>query len=304
MADCSRCGKKIGFLIGLLYEKEQLCFACIREDEKASKIPTKPFCTESMKRSMQINSRDAVINELKATQGIMPNLEMPLGFIQEDAGNTHEVVLFSVVEADPIQDKTGSNVDTCPLESRTTLSPKLQRSTVCKRWILVILLGFAAILLSIYFLNMNLDNIVQKVLNADYRNIYFSLSARYSGYVNVGTLVLDLRKADNSAPVDLFRGLFQTAEALYQSNKRFSIVFLSTHGRTIFSMDGSDFYILGREYTNQENPLYLMRTLPEKLKTPSGYKAYERIFPEGFLVQVGKELKDAVDVAQKWRRGW
>src|SRR4051812_25148782 len=87
---------------------------------------------------------------------------------------------------------------------------------------------------------------VGEKLAADPRNNGFHLSAHYRYYVDPGTLVLDLRSADAVAPVDLCRGLFQSAEALDSVGRSFGRVILALSGHPVFIMTGDDFREIGR----------------------------------------------------------
>jgi hypothetical protein len=116
----------------------------------------------------------------------------------------------------------------------------------------------------LWWFNYELDSKIQKALMADHRNANFSLKARYNHFVDINTLVLDLYKASNVSPVDLCRGLFQSAEGLYDADKRFDNVILANQGAAVFTMAGNDFYTLGREFATGQNPVYLISYLASK----------------------------------------
>lgn len=141
-----------------------------------------------------------------------------------------------------------------------------------------------------------------KKLAEDPRNKTFSLSAHYEYYVIPGTLVLNLTHSQSSAPADLFRGIFQSAEALSTSGKSFEWVVLARAGEPVFRLSGADFSEIGREYSAGQNPVYLIRTFPEKLYTMSGERAFTR-WEGGILGVLGKQMSDANDAARIWTVG-
>ncbi len=143
---------------------------------------------------------------------------------------------------------------------------------------------------------------VASKLEADPRNKAFSISAHYSYYVNTGTLILDLTRSDNASPADLFRGIFQCAEALSSSDRVFEWVVLARSGRPAFLLTGKDFSQIGREFSAGQNPVYLIRTLPERLLNVKGDRAYSE-WQGGLLGVFGKQMSDANDAARKWALG-
>lgn len=145
-------------------------------------------------------------------------------------------------------------------------------------------------------------NPVRSALASDFRNSGFSIRAHYAYYVNPSILVLDLRRADEAAPRDLFRGLFQAAEALHVSGRTFTLVILSRSGAPIYHLDGQAFEEAGRSFSAGENPLYLLRTLPEQLRLPNGEPAYGT-WTGGLIAVAGKQMEDANDFAQTWALG-
>ncbi len=159
------------------------------------------------------------------------------------------------------------------------------------------------ILLIIRGLNFALvDQPVKSMLSADPRNKGYSLSARYGHYVNPSVLVLDLREVDSAAPVDLFRALFQSAEALHKAGRRFDKVVLARAGTPVFLMDGEEYSSIGSEFSRGQNPVYMIRTLPEKLFQPSGQAAFGQ-WEGGLLGVLGKQMEDANEAAQLWVSG-
>ena len=140
---------------------------------------------------------------------------------------------------------------------------------------------------------------VERKLGADLRNRGYSLCAHYRFYIDTSTLVLDLRSLESAAPVDLFRALFQSAEALNESGRTFEMVVLARSGTAVFLMKGDDFRATGAEFSGGQNPVYLIRTLPEKLLQPSGVAAFHS-WEGGLLGVLGKQMEDANEAARQW----
>jgi hypothetical protein len=115
----------------------------------------------------------------------------------------------------------------------------------------------------------------------------------------VGILVL-IATFGEAAPVDLNRALFQAAEAL--KGRHFGKVTLSRGAKTVFILPGEDFAELGEEFAAGQNPLYLMRTLPEKLVLPDGRQAFGS-WSGGILGVLGEQLEDMNDFAGAWAKG-
>src|ERR1041385_3341092 len=63
---------------------------------------------------------------------------------------------------------------------------------------------------------------VSSAVSDDARNGGYRLSGHYASYLDPTTIVLDLRSAAAAAPIDLFRGLFQSAAALREVQPQFS----------------------------------------------------------------------------------
>jgi hypothetical protein len=136
-------------------------------------------------------------------------------------------------------------------------------------------------------------------LQEDARNGGFVLKGHYKLYMNPSVLVLDLRRVTSAAPVDLFRGIFQSAAAFAKANRKFDRVILSRSGKEVFSMKGDDFHELGSEFTGGQNPIYLIRTLPAILYRPSGERAFGE-WTGGWIGVIGKQMEDANQFGQQW----
>lgn len=109
--------------------------------------------------------------------------------------------------------------------------------------------------------------------------------------------VFDLRDVSpQAAPVDVFRALFRTAEAL--RDEPITALHLAFRGETRFILPGEAFRTIGAEFAWQ-NPLYTLRTLPEKLLTPDGQPAFGR-WSGGVLGVAGEQMEDVNEMSSSW----
>ena len=69
-------------------------------------------------------------------------------------------------------------------------------------------------------------------------------------------------------------------------------------GRTKFILDGDDFREIGRE-NSWQNPVYTIRTLPEKLRTPDGRRAYSSV-SGGLLGVLSVQMNNVNEIARDW----
>ncbi len=169
-------------------------------------------------------------------------------------------------------------------------------------WWLCIATPVVALLVVWCFNYLLVGHPVQRILSADPRNAGYSLSAHYGYYVDFRVLVLDLRAVESAAPVDLFRALFQSAQAFHESGRRFDKVVFARSGTPVFLMEGDDFSTIGYEFSTGQNPVYLIRTLPEKFFQPNGQAAFGS-WEGGLLGVLRKQMEDANEAAQQWASG-
>ncbi len=164
---------------------------------------------------------------------------------------------------------------------------------------LLALIGAAVVIVVLSF-NALVAAPVASAIGQDDRNKGLTLVAYRAYAVSPSILTLDLWSVEEAAPVDLFRVLFQAAEAL--KDKRFDRVNLARGGHTVFVLDGGAFQVLGQEHALGQNPIYMIRTLPEKLRTPSGSPAFET-WTGGWLGVLGEQMEDSNAFAQAWAEG-
>lgn len=111
------------------------------------------------------------------------------------------------------------------------------------------------------------------------------------------SVVLDIRDVgpENSAAATI-GGLIEFADAL--SERKFREVILAWRGEPRFIIDGRDFQSMGREAPFQ-NPVYTIRTLPEKLRRPNGSRAFS-VWTGGMIGVLGVQMDDVNEFARQW----
>lgn len=121
--------------------------------------------------------------------------------------------------------------------------------------------------------------------------------AYYRYGVMPDSIVLDIRSVglDNSA-AGTIGGLIAFAEALKE--RQFREVVLSWRGQARFILKGDDFQTMGREAAYQ-NPIYTVRTLPEKLLRPDGTQAFSS-WTGGLIGVLGQQMEDVNSFARQW----
>ena len=144
---------------------------------------------------------------------------------------------------------------------------------------------------------------VAAALAEDGRNHGVDLSARVGFWIQPSILILDLRDIEpTKTPVDLWRAMFQAAEALDERGRSFERVVLARRGSAVFALSGQDFSSLGFEYGAGQNPVYLLRTLPEKLYHPDGSPAFGT-WSGGLLGVTTRQMEDLSDAFSAWAFG-
>lgn len=165
-------------------------------------------------------------------------------------------------------------------------------------------LKFHKTLSSLFFLALliagcgtNYTSKLEAKLGSDSRNDGIVVSLYQDG----DNLTFDLKSVSESrSPADVTRVLFNAAAMISEEpDLNFKEVLLCYKGSTRFKMAGSDFIKLGKEYATDQNPVFLIRTLPEKLLTPTGEQAYQT-WTGGLLGVANKQMEDFNDFHKKW----
>jgi hypothetical protein len=138
---------------------------------------------------------------------------------------------------------------------------------------------------------------VAKRLAQDERNLKVTVWAYRQYGVSPSTVVFDLRGVNqDAAALDVTRALFQGAESLKET--RFELVILAHLGEAKLYLQGDYFQDLGQRFKT-ENPVFLLRTLPENVHKLDGSKAYGT-WTGGLLGVVGKQMEDLGSMAKDW----
>jgi hypothetical protein len=161
--------------------------------------------------------------------------------------------------------------------------------------------GASAATFAVLILGTNwflLDVPTANAVRQDSRNDTIVLHAYAKWLIDPKHLVLDLWYiGGENSMADVDRVLFQASASM--KSYSFDTVTLAFRGRSRFMLDGDYFGELGREYAAGQNPVYLIRTLPEKARNPDG----SRSFPEwtgGLLGVVNKQMEDHNRMHQQW----
>lgn len=155
-------------------------------------------------------------------------------------------------------------------------------------FLLIVICGFNYI---------NLQSHMNSILKNDPRNLNISVSVHYDKYLNLNTLVYDLKEVSNErSTADVFRVFLQFAESV--KDNKFDVVELSFNGITKFKMTGVYFNKLGQEYSTQ-NPIYTIRTFTENLMKTNGTKAYSQ-WTGGLLGVMTRQMEDFNEFNKEW----
>lgn len=138
---------------------------------------------------------------------------------------------------------------------------------------------------------------VNKVLERDERNIGMAVRAHWRWYVDPTVLVYDLQAAPgDAAGVDVLRAFLQFAYR--QKDRHFDRVDLAWRGTSRFSIKGSDFAELGRQYAFR-SPVDTVPVMPGLLYRPDGSKAFPTR-PGPFIEQNQQLLVDFTSFINTW----
>ena len=95
---------------------------------------------------------------------------------------------------------------------------------------------------------------------------------------------------------------FSPPRRLHSLGRRLDRVVLARFGKPTFVMTGDSFFSLGEEFGAGQNPIFLIRSLPEKLFHPDGTPAFGQ-WQGGWLGVMGKQIEDVNQVAGQWMNG-
>lgn len=139
----------------------------------------------------------------------------------------------------------------------------------------------------------DLNAIMNDIRERDSRNqrIDFSLSQRE----NVLSYCVNNLSGEASS-IDVFRVFLHVADAL--KDTVFDQVVLCFRGDEKYLLPGGEFGVMGREFEVQ-NPIYTLRTFPEKLQLPDGRQAFAK-HRGGALYLMRVQMEDVNNMHRHW----
>ncbi|QDZ06430.1 hypothetical protein FPZ24_02185 [Sphingomonas panacisoli] len=115
--------------------------------------------------------------------------------------------------------------------------------------------------------------------------------------ISPNDIVFDVwRLAPDGSMADMDRQLFKAAEAL--KGRPFDHVVLAYHGVGRFMIDGAHFGVIGDSWSYQ-NPIFIVRTLPENVSDMTGKPAFET-WTGGLLGVVSQQMEDHNKLHEQW----
>lgn len=126
---------------------------------------------------------------------------------------------------------------------------------------------------------------------------HISVWAYYRYGASPSSIVFDIRSVAGEASAASVIGDFLRF-AQEMRNRDFDHVYLASRGSVKFRISGAEFKQIGQEFSLQ-NPVYLLRTLPEKLETPDGGRAFPT-WTGGLIGVLGQQMKDVQEFSLAW----
>ena len=163
-------------------------------------------------------------------------------------------------------------------------------------------LGLLFLVLAVWGANaLMVGRPVHDALAADSGAARLQLRARFQYYLDLTTLVLDLRSPD-ATPENAFRGVAAAAKAMGAADRSFRRVVLA-HGRdAVFVLSGEDFARLGVDLAAGRNPIAIARSVPQRLRPAEGALGFGP-WTETLPPVLGLQAADAAAAAHRWAAG-
>jgi hypothetical protein len=166
-----------------------------------------------------------------------------------------------------------------------------------KKLIALLAVLVVAVLLIYGFNYVSVGSKIAAVLHDDPRNSGVDIDAHLGDYINPQVLVLDMKGiGPNNSMADVFRVVIQLSHSM--QSKSFQTVKFEWHGSERYDLSGTDFQELGTALDGQ-NPMYIMRTFPEKLLLPDGTHPFGT-WTGGMLGVLGHQMDDF----NQFHHGW
>ncbi|PHR59800.1 MAG: hypothetical protein COA43_08925 [Robiginitomaculum sp.] len=160
-----------------------------------------------------------------------------------------------------------------------------------KRW-------FTIPILLIFLINVGFTTIPNYLrLKEDPRNNTATMVTYQRWGVMPNQLVIDLWGLNETASkIDVTRMVFHVAEKM--KGRNFDWVVLSYRGQSRLKIEGNFFSEIGNSL-DQQNPVYLMRTLPSQVYSMDGNPAYET-WSGGLIAVLGQQMDDLNELHDDW----
>lgn len=129
----------------------------------------------------------------------------------------------------------------------------------------------------------------------DYRDVTVTAYYRYG--VMPDSIVFDIWSLGDEASVASVLGGFMSF-AGEMKDRDFKNVILAYRGEARFILSGDHFSEIGQE-AEWQNPVYLLRTFPEKLEKPDGTAAFST-WSGGMIGVLGAQMEDVNKLAAAW----
>jgi hypothetical protein len=169
-------------------------------------------------------------------------------------------------------------------------------------YVVIPAISMVAILVVVYGVyglnNLQLQSKVDFVILMDSRNKGVEVEVYYESPFNYRVIVYDMKGVSGDKSfADVFRVFLQFAERMRDSDLDY--VKLAYQGRVKYILMGEDFKLVGLQYSLGENPVYIVRTFPEKLLLPNGRNAFPK-WEGGLLAVTAKQLEDFNTFMKTW----
>lgn len=124
-----------------------------------------------------------------------------------------------------------------------------------------------------------------------------TVAAYYRFGVIPDSIVYDLwQVGGKESPASIMGSFMRFAQEM--KDREFREIHMAWRGQSRFILDGDDFAEIGRDLDRQ-NPLYTLRTFPQKLRKPDGTKAFST-WTGGLIGVTGAQMNDMNDMAHQW----
>lgn len=125
------------------------------------------------------------------------------------------------------------------------------------------------------------------------------MSAYWESFLSSQVIVVSFDgMSEPKSQADILRVLYQFASRISGEN-RFKVVKLARSGNVRFFIEGDYFRQIGLEYAGGQNPVYLMRTLPENIYGLDGKPAFGS-WSGGMLGVLNRQMEDLNTFMKRW----